>query len=181
MAKWAWGTLFHGWFWGACRGCVVQQSMAVGGTMPADLSGRRAASSCHACRPLQQLQVQEKLILLGVSSAGPPKGSSSIPHSSWLCCSSSPFLPVRPRGCEMCQELKGFSLATGWLSSAKHSVGNPEGKSKVRTQEREKQTRLQEEQGKERSCRATDQLAGTCLVPANMGTSHPPQALVLQA
>lgn len=68
--------------------------------------------------------------------------------------------PVRPQGSGLCQEPNGFSLASGWLGSAKHRAWDPEGKSKVRTERSEKRACLQE-QGKERSCMAADTLAST--------------------
>lgn len=134
----------------------MQQSMAPGWE-----------DSCHARRSLRRLHAGERLILLEVSSAGPLKGSSPLQHGPRLCFSSIPLPPARPRGRGLCQELNGFSLAAGWLGSAKHSARDPERKSKVRTRESKEQTRPQEEeQGRKRSHRPADQLAGTCQTSA---------------
>lgn len=120
--------------------------------------------SCHTHSvPVTAPSRGKRLISSGASGAGPPKGSPSIQHGPRLCFGSSPLPSARPRGSGLCQEPNGFSLAAGWPGSAKRRAGDPEGKSKVRTRESGKQTQPEEEeQGKKRSCRTADQLAGTC-------------------
>lgn len=130
--------------------------------MPAAPGGRTVATHARSV-PATAPSGGKRLISSGASGAGPPKGSPSIQHGPRLCFGSSPLPSARPRGSGLCQEPNGFSLAAGCPGSAKRRAGDPEGKSKVRTRESEKQTQPQkEEQGKKRSCRTADQLAGTC-------------------